>query len=85
VRLECCVECGIWCHSHDTVGGVLFSWIIIAALVFWAWRGNLKKYQRSIVWAVVIILVVGWLLRFAEINGYSPLQILARELDSIFK
>ncbi len=71
--------------SSMTVGGVLFSWIIIAALVFWAWRGNLKDYQRSILWAMVIVLVAGWLLRFAEINGYPPLQLLARGLDFIFK
>jgi hypothetical protein len=71
--------------SPMTVGGALFSWIIIAALVFWAWRGSLKDYQRSIVWAVAICLAVGWLLRFAEINGYPPLQLSARGLDFISK
>jgi hypothetical protein len=68
-----------------TVGYALFSWIVVATLMLWAWRGNLKAYQRSIIWAVLICLVFGWLLRFAEINGYPPLQLLARGLDFIFK
>jgi hypothetical protein len=61
--------------SPMTVGEALFSWIIIAALVFWAWRGSLKDYQRSIVWAVAICLAVGWLLRFAEIIAINSVDV----------
>jgi hypothetical protein len=63
------------------IAGTEFSLIMLAALVNLSWRGRFKDYQRKIIWAGAIIVVVGWLLRFVEINGYPPLQLLARGLD----
>jgi hypothetical protein len=42
---------------------------MLATLVNLAWRGRFKDYQRAIIWACVIIVVVGWLLRFVEIKS----------------
>jgi hypothetical protein len=47
------------------IDGTLFSLIMLAALVNLAWRGRFRDYQRAIIWACVIIVVVGWLSRFA--------------------
>jgi hypothetical protein len=67
------------------IAGTGFSLIMLAALVNLSWRGRFKDYQRKIIWAGAIIVVVGWLLRFVEINGYPPLQLLAQGLDLISK
>jgi hypothetical protein len=76
------VLCFVVFRGHDCRDGVFFDH---ARRVGEFVLGRFKDYQRKIIWAGAIIVVVGWLLRFVEINGYPPLQLLAQGLDLISK
>jgi hypothetical protein len=73
------VLCFVVFRGHDWRDGVFFDHA--RRVGEFGLAGGFKDYQRKIIWACAIIVVVGWLLRFVEINGYPPLQLLARGLE----